>query len=112
VLTSVRSSASTSDAHAATLFSDAEAGSGAIDNEHVPNHGRGRHLRRLNLVRQSRRVHIVHGVLPTGCLAGWCIYRDEGVPDVTSKFVHKLEGSQQGHDHTYFLQLSRDVFAV
>jgi hypothetical protein len=39
------------------------------------------------------------------------IYSEENVPDGSSKTRHNPEDPNKGHDHTFFIQLSRDVIA-
>ena len=39
------------------------------------------------------------------------IYSDERVPDGTPRVSYNANDASKGHDHTFFVQLSRDVFA-
>jgi len=39
------------------------------------------------------------------------IYSEEVVPDGASKTTYNSEDQHKGHDHTFFIELSRDVFA-
>jgi hypothetical protein len=39
------------------------------------------------------------------------IYSEEHVPDGTSKHPYNSTDPNKGHDHTFFIQHSRDVFA-
>ena len=52
------------------LFSEVEAGSETIENSHAPNPRRHRHLRRQHPLREHRRVHVMHRVLPARRLPG------------------------------------------
>jgi hypothetical protein len=39
------------------------------------------------------------------------IYSEEQVPDGAARTHYNLADPHKGHDHTFFIQLSRDVFA-
>jgi Fe-S-cluster-containing hydrogenase component 2 len=47
---------------------------------------------------------------PDVCPVG-AIYSEENVPDGASKTHYNREDPNKGHDHSFFIQLSRDVFA-
>ena len=47
---------------------------------------------------------------PDVCPVG-AIYSEEQVPDGTSNTKYNSEDANKGHDHTFFIQHSRDVFA-
>src|SRR5215217_6895069 len=47
---------------------------------------------------------------PDVCPVG-AIYSEENVPDGASRTDYNSEDPNKGHDHTFFIQLSRDVFA-
>jgi len=47
---------------------------------------------------------------PDVCPVG-AIYSEEVVPDGSSKTKYNSEDKNKGHDHTFFVQHSRDVFA-
>src|SRR5204863_7821220 len=47
---------------------------------------------------------------PDVCPVG-AIYSEEVVPNGSSKSKYNSEDQNKGHDHTFFIQLSRDVFA-
>ena len=47
---------------------------------------------------------------PDVCPVG-AIYSEEHVPDGTSRAKYNSEDPNKGHDHTFFVQHTRDVFA-
>ena len=47
---------------------------------------------------------------PDVCPVG-AIYSEEDVPDGETKTKYNSSDPNKGHDHTFFIQLSRDVFA-
>ncbi len=47
---------------------------------------------------------------PDVCPVG-AIYSEEDVPDGKTKTHYNSTDPNKGHDHTFFIQLSRDVFA-
>jgi ferredoxin len=47
---------------------------------------------------------------PDVCPVG-AIYAEEHVPDATSRSRYNSKDPNKGHDHTFFIQHSRDVFA-
>ena len=47
---------------------------------------------------------------PDVCPVG-AIYSEEQVPDGSTKTRYNSADPNKGHDHTFFIQLSRDVFA-
>ena len=47
---------------------------------------------------------------PDVCPVG-AIYSEEHVPDGTPRTSYNGEDPNKGHDHTFFIQQSRDVFA-
>ena len=47
---------------------------------------------------------------PDVCPVG-AIYSEEHVPDGTTRTRYNSSDPNTGHDHTFFIQLSRDVFA-
>jgi hypothetical protein len=57
-------------------------------------------------------MHVLHGVLPARCLSCGAIYSDEHLPDGSATSAkYNAEDPNKGHDHTFFVQHSRDVFA-
>ena len=94
------------------LFSEAEAGSGVIENTHSPNPDGiavfGDSILYVNLEEcTSCTACYQTDVCPVGA-----IYSEEHLPD-GSPSGPKYNGNDpnKGHDHTYFLQHSREVFA-
>ena len=47
---------------------------------------------------------------PDVCPVG-AIYPEEHVPDGSGSIAYNGNDPHKGHDHTFFIQLSRDVFA-
>ena len=93
------------------LFSEDEAGSGVIENTHTPNPDAiiifGDSLLYVNTEEcTSCTACYQPGVCPVGA-----IYTEEHVPDGTSTNPYNREDPTKGHDHTFFIQHSRDVFA-
>lgn len=94
------------------LFSEAEAGSGVIENSHTPNPDSigvfGDSLLYVNLDECTACTNCYQ---PDVCPVG-AIYSEERVPNgsPTSPKYNSADPNK-GHDHTFFVQLSRDVFA-
>jgi len=93
------------------LFSEAEAGSGVIENSHQPNPDAiaifGDSTLYVNL---DECTSCTACYQPDVCPVG-AIYVEEGVPDGKTKTKYNGKDPNKGHDHTYFIQLSREVFA-
>jgi NAD-dependent dihydropyrimidine dehydrogenase PreA subunit len=93
------------------LFSEVEAGSGEIESQHAPNPDSiaifGESLLYVNTEECTSCTACYQ---PDVCPVG-AIYSEEVVPDGSSKFKYNTEDKNKGHDHTFFIQLSRDVFA-
>lgn len=94
------------------LFSEEEAGNGIVENTHTPNPEAiavfGDSLLYVNLEECTSCTACYQ---PDVCPVG-AIYSEEVVPDgsaTTAKY--NAEDPNEGHDHTFFIQLSRDVFA-
>ena len=93
------------------LFSEVEAGSGTIENEHTPA------ADAIAIFGDSVLYVTVDDC--TSCTACYqpdvgpvgAIYSEEHVPDGTSKRPYNASDPNKGHDHTFFIQHSRDVFA-
>lgn len=100
------------DATTNQLFSEAEAGSGTIENSHMPNPDAiavfSDSILYVNLDEcNSCTACYQPDVCPVGA-----IYAEEHLPDgsaTTAKY--NSEDPNKGHDLTFFLQHSRDVFA-
>jgi NAD-dependent dihydropyrimidine dehydrogenase PreA subunit len=93
------------------LFSEDEAGSGEIENTHTPNPDAiaifGDSLLYVNL---DECTSCTACYQPDVCPVG-AIYTEEGVPDGSAPKAYNADDPHKGHDHTFFIQLSRDVFA-
>ena len=93
------------------LFSEDEAGSGEIENTHQPNPDMiaifGDSLLYVNVDEcTSCTACYQSDVCPVGA-----IYSEENVPDATPGKPYNSEDTNKGHDHTFFIQHSSDVFA-
>jgi NAD-dependent dihydropyrimidine dehydrogenase PreA subunit len=93
------------------LFSEDEAGSGEIENTHQPNPDMiaifGDSLLYVNVDEcTSCTACYQSDVCPVGA-----IYSEENVPDGTPGTPYNPEDPNKGHDHTFFIQHTRDVFA-
>jgi Fe-S-cluster-containing hydrogenase component 2 len=93
------------------LFSEDEAGSGDIENTHTPNPDTiaifGDSVLYVNL---DECTSCTACYQPDVCPVG-AIYTEEGVPDGTPAKPYNRDDPNKGHDHTFFIQHSRDVFA-
>jgi NAD-dependent dihydropyrimidine dehydrogenase PreA subunit len=95
-----------------TLFSEEEAGSGEIENQHQPNPDAvaifGDSILYVNL---DECTSCTACYQPDVCPVG-AIYPDDRLPDGTPTSAgYNSADPNIGHDHTFFLQNSRDVFA-
>jgi len=92
------------------LFSEAEAGSGEIENTHTPNPDSiaifGDSLLYVNTEECTSCTACYQ---PAVCPVG-AIYSEEHVPDGVAAKAYNSTDPNKGHDHTFFIQLSRDVF--
>jgi Fe-S-cluster-containing hydrogenase component 2 len=99
------------DAATNMLFAEDEAGSGVIENTHTPNSDAiaifGDTLLYVNTEECTSCTACYQ---PDVCPVG-AIYTEEKVPDGTAAHRYNAEDPHEGHDHTFFVQLSRDVFA-
>ena len=93
-----------------TLFSEIEAG-GGVENTHTPNADAiaifGDSLLYVNV---DECTSCTACYQPDVCPVG-AIYSEERVPDGTSTAAYNATDVTKGHDHTFFVQLTRDVFA-
>jgi NAD-dependent dihydropyrimidine dehydrogenase PreA subunit len=93
------------------LFSEAEAGSGNIENTHAPNPEAvaifGDSILYVNL---DECTSCTACYQPDVCPVG-AIYSDDQLPDGSGRAKYNADDPNKGHDHTFFIQLSRDVFA-
>ena len=94
------------------LFSEDEAGSGEIANTHHPNAESlaifGDSMLYVNM---DECTSCTACYQPDVCPVG-AIYSEEQVPDGSPQGAkYNSADPNTGHDHTFFIQLSRDVFA-
>jgi Fe-S-cluster-containing hydrogenase component 2 len=93
------------------LFSEAEAGSGEIENTHAPAPDAvavfGDTILYVNM---DECTSCTACYQPDVCPVG-AIYTEEQVPDGATKTKYNADDPNKGHDHTFFVQHSRDVFA-
>jgi len=93
------------------LFSEEEAGSGVTENTHAPSPDAieifGETVLYVNL---DECTSCTACYQPDVCPVG-AIYSEEHVPDGAAKMSYNSADPNKGHDHTFFIQHSRDVFA-
>ena len=93
------------------LFSEEQAGSGEIENTHAPNPDNiavfGDSILYVNL---DECTSCTNCYQPDVCPVG-AIYAEEHVPNGSTITKYNSTDPNKGHDHTFFIQLSRDVFA-
>ncbi len=93
------------------LFAEDEAGSGEIENTHVPDFDAiaifGDALLYVNTEECTSCTACYQ---PDVCPVG-AIYPEDAVPDGTAARPYNAEDSSAGHDHTFFIDHSRAVFA-
>ncbi len=93
------------------LFSEQQAGSGTIENSHRPSpdaiamFGDG-----LLYVNVDECTSCTACYQPDVCPVG-AIYSEEHVPDGGTSIKYNAADTAKGHDHTFWVQHSRDVFA-
>jgi ferredoxin len=94
------------------LFSEAEAGSGVIENTHTPNPDAiGIFSDSTLYVNLDECTSCTACYQPDVCPVG-AIYSEEHVPDGSPNSAkYNASDPNKGHDHTFFVKLSRDVFA-
>lgn len=93
------------------LVSEERAGSGEIENSHTPNpDAMGIFGDSILYVNLDECTSCTACYQPDVCPVG-AIYSDEHVPDGTSAIKYNANDPNTGHDHRFFVQLSRDVFA-
>ena len=99
------------DAPRNVLVSEEQAGSGVVENSHTPNGEAiavfGDSILYVNL---DECTSCTACYQPDVCPVG-AIYSEEQVPDGATRTSYNAEDTSKGHDHTFFIQLSRDVFA-
>ena len=94
------------------LVSEEVAGSGTIENTHTPNSEAigifGNSILYVNLEECTSCTACYQ---PDVCPVG-AIYSEEHLPDGSANGAkYNAEDPNKGHDHSFFLQISRDVFA-
>ena len=93
------------------LFSEEQAGSGTIENQHQPNPDMiAVFADTILYVNMEECTSCTACYQPDVCPVG-AIYSDEHVPDGQSRTKYNSNDPNKGNDHTFFIQLSRDVFA-
>ena len=93
------------------LFSEEQAGSGTIENTHQPNPDMiAVFADTILYVNMEECTSCTACYQPDVCPVG-AIYSDEHVPDGQSRTKYNGNAPNKGNDHTFFIQLSRDVFA-
>lgn len=93
------------------LFSEDEHGSGIIENTHRPNPDAIAVFADTMLyVNQDECTSCTACYQPDVCPVG-AIYPEEQVPDGTPNARYNAADTGKTHDHTFFVQHSRDVFA-
>ena len=99
------------DAASNTLVSEQQAGSGVVENSHAPNPDAiavfGDTILYVNL---DECTSCTACYQPDVCPVG-AIYAEEQVPNGADRTHYNASDPNKGHDHTYFVQLSREVFA-
>jgi NAD-dependent dihydropyrimidine dehydrogenase PreA subunit len=92
------------------LFSEVEAG-GGVENTHQPNaEAIWTFGDAMLYVNTDECTSCTACYQPDICPVG-AIYPEEDVPDGSTKARYNSADANVGHDHTFFIQLSRDVFA-
>ncbi len=94
------------------LFSEAEAGSGVVENTHTPNPDAIAVFADTVLyVNLEECTSCTACYQPDVCPVG-AIYSDDHVPDGgPSSAKYNAKDENKGHDHTFFIAHSNDVFA-
>jgi ferredoxin len=93
------------------LYSEIEAGSGVVENSHVPNPDAiAIFADSLLYVNADECTSCTACYQPDVCPVG-AIYSEERVPDGSPRSSYNVEDTSKGNDHTFFIQLTRDVFA-
>jgi Fe-S-cluster-containing hydrogenase component 2 len=93
------------------LFSEEQAGSGIVENTHRPSPDFiAVFAESLLYVNVEECTSCTACYQPDVCPVG-AIYSEEHVPDGASRTRYNASDPNTGHDHTFFIQHSRDVFA-
>jgi ferredoxin len=93
------------------LFSEEEAGTGVVANSHTPNPDAVAIFADTILyVNVDECTSCTACYQPDVCPVG-AIYSEEVVPDGSQHVKYNKEDPNKGHDHTFFVNHTRDVFA-
>ena len=93
------------------LVAEDEAGSGVIENTHTPNPDAIQTFADgILYVNMEECTSCTACYQPDVCPVG-AIYSEEHVPDGGANSHYNADDPNKGHDHTFFVQLSRTVFA-
>jgi ferredoxin len=100
------------DAAKNVLFSEQQAGSGVVENSHAPNPDSIAIFGDTILyVNTDECTSCTACYAPDVCPVG-AIYSEEHLPDGSpTSAKYNATDPNTGHDHSYFVQLTRDVFA-
>ena len=93
------------------LFSEVAAGDGLIENSHASApESIGVFGDSMLYVNTDECTSCTACYQPDVCPVG-AIYSDDVVPDGSATFKYNASDANKGHDHRFFIQLSREVFA-
>ena len=91
------------------LVSEEEAGSGVTENSHQPNSDAIAVFADTVLYVNHECTSCTACYQPDVCPVG-AIYPEEHVPDGSSNTKYNASDHHKGHDHTFFIEHSRNVF--
>jgi ferredoxin len=92
------------------LVSEVQAGSGEIENVHTAAEAIGIFGDSMLYVNVDECTSCTACYQPDVCPVG-AIYSEEHVPDGSPSSKYNAADTARGHDHSFFVQLTRDVFA-
>ena len=93
------------------LFSEDEHGSGVVENTHQPSPDAiAVFADSMLYVNTDECTSCTACYQPDICPVG-AIYPEEQIPDGAANTTYNANDPNKGHDHTFFIQHSRDVFA-
>jgi ferredoxin len=99
------------DAAKNVLYSEEEAGSGVVASTHTPNpEAVAVFADTILYVNVDECTSCTACYQPDVCPVG-AIYSEEVVPDGSQQTKYNKEDPNKGHDHTFFVNHTRDVFA-
>ena len=93
------------------LYSEIEAGNGEIENMHQPNPDAIAIFADTILYVNLDECTSCTACYQTDVCPVGAIYSEEHLPDGATKTHYNPNDPNKGHDHTFFIQHSRDVFA-